>query len=283
MYYYHTFWKYCSISFIIIVLTLQLLQCSTNKEKFTSSNFSWKLRRVTTPIDLQTGLMNVKHLNNNYGMLFDFGKNDYHYLWMKNTLIPLEIDNRISKAVISYNNISNPLFNIRNEDSNPEGFYSYPIAIGGQQIQISVKMNIPIKATMQPVDSNEDNDFSDLEDIPSVPSLSFFYNNANSGVGSNIIHQGYDSVSTDSLTWYYSLIIADGDNNDGDLDLVFTAKDRSGNDVEMFENTDILIHDAQYTPEDYEKKKGWGHSCYTDVINMAIDANVKNLWNRYFR
>ena len=90
MYYYHTFWKYCSISFIIIVLTLQLLQCSTNKEKFTSSNFSWKLRRVTTPIDLQTGLMNVKHLNNNYGMLFDFGKNDYHYLWMKNTLIPLD-------------------------------------------------------------------------------------------------------------------------------------------------------------------------------------------------
>lgn len=44
-----------------------------------------------------------------------------------NTLIPLEIDNRISKAVISYNNISNPLFNIRDEDSNPEGFYSYPI------------------------------------------------------------------------------------------------------------------------------------------------------------
>ena len=157
-----------------------------------------------------------------------------------NTLIPLEIDNRISKAVISYNNISNPLFNIRNEDSNPEGFYSYPIAIGGQQIQISVKMNIPIKGTMQPVDSNEDNDFSDLEDIPSVPSLSFFYNNANSGVGSSIIHQGYDSVSTDSLTWYYSLMVADGDNNDGDLDLIFTAKDRSGNDVEMFENTDIL-------------------------------------------
>ena len=157
-----------------------------------------------------------------------------------NTLIPLEIDNRISKAVITYNNISNPLFNIRNEDSNPEGFYSYPIAIGGQQIQISVKMNIPIKGTMQPVDSNEDNDFSDLEDIPSVPSLSFFYNNANSGVGSSIIHQGYDSVSTDSLTWYYSLMVADGDNNDGDLDLIFTAKDRSGNDVEMFENTDIL-------------------------------------------
>ena len=43
-------------------------------------------------------------------------------------------------------------------------------------------------------------------------------------------------------------------------------------------DADILIHDAQYTPEDYKKKKGWGHSCYIDIINMAIDANVKNLY-----
>jgi len=49
-------------------------------------------------------------------------------------------------------------------------------------------------------------------------------------------------------------------------------------ETNTIENTDILIHDAQYTPEDYEKKRGWGHSCYTDVINMAIDANVKNLF-----
>ena len=49
-------------------------------------------------------------------------------------------------------------------------------------------------------------------------------------------------------------------------------------EVKTILNTDILIHDAQYTPEDYKKKKGWGHSCYIDVINMAIAANVKNLY-----
>jgi len=49
-------------------------------------------------------------------------------------------------------------------------------------------------------------------------------------------------------------------------------------EVKTIQNADILIHDAQYTPEDYKKKKGWGHSCYLDVINMAIDANVKNLY-----
>lgn len=43
-------------------------------------------------------------------------------------------------------------------------------------------------------------------------------------------------------------------------------------------DTDVLIHDAQYTPEDYEKKRGWGHSCYVDTVNVAIDANVKSLY-----
>lgn len=43
-------------------------------------------------------------------------------------------------------------------------------------------------------------------------------------------------------------------------------------------DADILIHDAQYTPEDYEEKRGWGHSCYIDTVNCAIDARVKNLY-----
>ena len=49
-------------------------------------------------------------------------------------------------------------------------------------------------------------------------------------------------------------------------------------ELELIRNADILIHDAQYTPEDYEKKQGWGHSCYIDTIHMAIDADVKELY-----
>jgi phosphoribosyl 1,2-cyclic phosphodiesterase len=43
-------------------------------------------------------------------------------------------------------------------------------------------------------------------------------------------------------------------------------------------DADILIHDAQYSPEDYRKKRGWGHSCYIDTVNCAIDARVKKLY-----
>ncbi|MCG8325144.1 MAG: MBL fold metallo-hydrolase [Thiotrichales bacterium] len=49
-------------------------------------------------------------------------------------------------------------------------------------------------------------------------------------------------------------------------------------ELDLIKDADILIHDAQYTPEDYELKRGWGHSCYTDTVNLAIDAGVKELY-----
>ena len=48
--------------------------------------------------------------------------------------------------------------------------------------------------------------------------------------------------------------------------------------IEFMEGVDMLIHDAQYTPDDYVRKRGWGHSCYIDTINSAIDARVKALY-----
>ncbi len=48
--------------------------------------------------------------------------------------------------------------------------------------------------------------------------------------------------------------------------------------LKYLENADIFIHDAQYTTADYTKKRGWGHSCYIDTVNFAIEAGVKNLY-----
>ena len=49
-------------------------------------------------------------------------------------------------------------------------------------------------------------------------------------------------------------------------------------ELKLLEGADILIHDAQYTPEDYKKKRSWGHSCYVDTVNTAIDAGVGELY-----
>jgi phosphoribosyl 1,2-cyclic phosphodiesterase len=55
-------------------------------------------------------------------------------------------------------------------------------------------------------------------------------------------------------------------------------KEEYESEVGFIKGADILIHDAQYTAEDYQKKRGWGHSCYIDTVNTAIDAGVKELY-----
>jgi ribonuclease BN (tRNA processing enzyme) len=48
--------------------------------------------------------------------------------------------------------------------------------------------------------------------------------------------------------------------------------------VEFARNADLLIHDAQYTTQEYSRlNKGWGHSTFDDAFNLASAAGVKKL------
>src|SRR6185436_2142223 len=49
----------------------------------------------------------------------------------------------------------------------------------------------------------------------------------------------------------------------------------SGIDIAL--NADLLVHDAQYTAEEYKLKLGWGHSSMEDAIKFAALAGVKHL------
>lgn len=49
------------------------------------------------------------------------------------------------------------------------------------------------------------------------------------------------------------------------------------NVINLAQNADLLIHDAQYTPEELKQKKGWGHSSWEQAIEVALRAKVKNL------
>jgi phosphoribosyl 1,2-cyclic phosphodiesterase len=40
---------------------------------------------------------------------------------------------------------------------------------------------------------------------------------------------------------------------------------------------DLLIHDAEFTPEEYNTYIEWGHSVYTDALELARQAAVKKL------
>jgi ribonuclease BN (tRNA processing enzyme) len=47
--------------------------------------------------------------------------------------------------------------------------------------------------------------------------------------------------------------------------------------VEFCRNADLLTHDAQYTPEEIEERRDWGHSDYLSAFDLAHAAGVKNL------
>jgi ribonuclease BN (tRNA processing enzyme) len=40
---------------------------------------------------------------------------------------------------------------------------------------------------------------------------------------------------------------------------------------------DVLIYDAQYTPEEYPGKVGWGHSTWEAAVALATTAGVRQL------
>ncbi|MBF0203644.1 MAG: MBL fold metallo-hydrolase [Desulfamplus sp.] len=47
--------------------------------------------------------------------------------------------------------------------------------------------------------------------------------------------------------------------------------------TEFCKNADLVFHDMEFTPEEYPAKINWGHSCCTDVLELAMNANVKKL------
>ena len=47
--------------------------------------------------------------------------------------------------------------------------------------------------------------------------------------------------------------------------------------VDSCRGADLLFHDAQFTDEEYASTRGWGHSTYSDAVDLAIEAGVKRL------
>ncbi len=56
------------------------------------------------------------------------------------------------------------------------------------------------------------------------------------------------------------------------------VKEENAKIQDFFRNADILIHDSQYTEQEYQNgKTGWGHSTYEYAISTALKAGVKTL------
>jgi ribonuclease BN (tRNA processing enzyme) len=49
----------------------------------------------------------------------------------------------------------------------------------------------------------------------------------------------------------------------------------SGYDIAV--DADLLIHDAQYTDEEYERCIGWGHSTYRQAFEFAAQVGARRI------
>jgi ribonuclease BN (tRNA processing enzyme) len=47
--------------------------------------------------------------------------------------------------------------------------------------------------------------------------------------------------------------------------------------VELCDGADLLIHDAQYTPEEFAEKRHWGHCTVEYAVTVADLSSVKTL------
>jgi CheY-like chemotaxis protein/phosphoribosyl 1,2-cyclic phosphodiesterase len=62
----------------------------------------------------------------------------------------------------------------------------------------------------------------------------------------------------------------------GKMESILHERDRRH--AAFMQNADVVIHDAQYTPEEYPSKKNWGHSTYSYVAGIAAAAHVKRVF-----
>jgi len=89
------------------------------------------------------------------------------------------------------------------------------------------------------------------------------------------VTQGKKSIvyATDNEP-YQGSIHAAGHSGTGDTDLPMLLDERF---VDFLRGTDLYIGEAQYTNDEYEEKKGWGHSSLETTVRFAVQAGVKQL------
>jgi CheY-like chemotaxis protein/phosphoribosyl 1,2-cyclic phosphodiesterase len=93
---------------------------------------------------------------------------------------------------------------------------------------------------------------------------------------------GYRVEADDSNVVYlcdhepYSTTLWSHNAQPGSIDSILHANDRRH--ALFMKDADIVIHDAQYTPEEYQQKKNWGHSTYEYVVQLAMAAGVRKVF-----
>jgi phosphoribosyl 1,2-cyclic phosphodiesterase len=64
---------------------------------------------------------------------------------------------------------------------------------------------------------------------------------------------------------------------DNELDFRHPGGLEEADYIDFCSGADLLVHDAEYTPEEYREYREWGHSTYTSALRIALSAGAKRL------
>jgi phosphoribosyl 1,2-cyclic phosphodiesterase len=109
-----------------------------------------------------------------------------------------------------------------------------------------------------------------------------FLNHPISSMGYRFEHEGKALVTAFDAELFRNLFAVDPTGPDHDPDLAREAEAAVAEQNRLVETfcagADLVIHDAQYTREEYRSaKEGWGHSAMEDVVESCGRGGVKRL------
>lgn len=99
-------------------------------------------------------------------------------------------------------------------------------------------------------------------------------------MGYRLEHEGKSVIYTGDHEPYYDMLTGDDattdmlDSKEGVSEIVTMMNSRI---VDFAKNSTLLICDTAYTKEEYDKKRGWGHSTYEQGLELASNAHIEQL------
>lgn len=67
-----------------------------------------------------------------------------------------------------------------------------------------------------------------------------------------------------------------------DTEAVRTTREELGKDAGLYENLDLMYIDAQYTEEEMNHKKGWGHGTFERAFNLCGNFAIKQVYMAHY-
>jgi len=96
-------------------------------------------------------------------------------------------------------------------------------------------------------------------------------------LGYRVAYGGKTVIYTGDNEPYYNVLAGEDEDEEERRENEQIVKESNQRVVDFVKGVDLLICDSQYTPEEYESHRGWGHSTWEDAVNLAINAEVKKL------